>query len=73
MHWTNQIWFVQDEIKSLEEARFVLNKGQSIFPQILFEKESSILINRPMDEMSWPTSHNGCSSYSAIQDIKFTL
>jgi hypothetical protein len=49
----------QDEIKSLEKTWFVLNKQQPIFPQSLFEGESSIPINRPMDEMSWPTSHNG--------------
>jgi hypothetical protein len=48
----------QDEIKSLEEARFVLNKQHLMFPQSLFEGKNSIPINRPLDEMSWPTSHN---------------
>jgi hypothetical protein len=61
-----KIWHVQvktnitqDEIKSLEEKRFVLNKQQLMFPQSLFGGESSIPINRLVDEMSWPTSHNG--------------
>jgi len=68
MHWTNRLlWkfghfklkpFTQDEIKSLEEARFVLNKQHLMFPQSLFERKNSIPINRPLDEMSWPTSHN---------------
>jgi hypothetical protein len=30
-----------------------------MFPQSLFGGEISILISRPMDEMSWPTSDNG--------------
>ncbi len=30
-----------------------------MFPQNLFIGESSIPINRPLDEMSWPTSCNG--------------
>jgi len=58
-----KIWHVQvktnitqDEIKSLEEKRFVLNKQQLMFPQSLFGGESSIPINRLVDEMSWPTS-----------------
>jgi len=50
---------MQDEIKFLEEVKFVLNKQQPIFPQSLFGKENSILINRLVDEMSWPTTHNG--------------
>jgi hypothetical protein len=50
--------FMQDEIKFLQEVRFVLNKRQTIFPQSLFGKENSILINRLVDEMSWPTTHN---------------
>ncbi len=29
------------------------------FSSSLFGGKSSILINRPMDEMSWPTSCNG--------------
>jgi hypothetical protein len=49
----------QDEIKYLEEAKFVLNNQQLMFLRNLFGRENSILINRPVDEMSWPTSHNG--------------
>jgi hypothetical protein len=49
----------QDEIKSLEEAWFVQNKQQLIFPWSLFGGESSIPINKLVDEMSWPTSCNG--------------
>jgi hypothetical protein len=30
-----------------------------MFLQNLFKGESSIPINRPVDEMSWPTSRNG--------------
>jgi hypothetical protein len=30
-----------------------------MFLQSLFGGENSIPINRPLDEMSWPTSHNG--------------
>jgi hypothetical protein len=30
-----------------------------MFPQSLFEGEKSIPINRPLDEMLWPTSRNG--------------
>ncbi len=30
-----------------------------MFPQSLFRGESSIPINRPLDEMSWSTSRNG--------------
>jgi hypothetical protein len=37
---------------------FVLNRRQPIFLWSLFKRESSILINRPVDEMSWPTSRN---------------
>jgi hypothetical protein len=62
----SKIWSVQvktnltqDEIKSFEEVGFVLNKRQSIFPRSLFERESSIPINRPLDEMLWPTPRNG--------------
>jgi len=44
---------------TFKEVRFVMNKRQPIFPRSLFEGESSIFINRPMDEMSWPTSRNG--------------
>jgi hypothetical protein len=44
----------QDEIKSLEEARFVLNKQQPIFLQSLFGRESSNPINRLVDEMCEP-------------------
>jgi hypothetical protein len=51
--------FTQDEMKSFEKTKFVLNKRHVIFPQRLFGGESSILINRPMDNMLWPTSHNG--------------
>jgi hypothetical protein len=61
-----EIWLIKvetnltiDEIKSLEEVGFVLNKQRSIFPQSLFGGESSIPINRLVDEMSWPTSPNG--------------
>jgi hypothetical protein len=46
-------------MKSLEKMRFILNKWQIFFPQSLFEGEISIPINKPMDDMSWPTSHNG--------------
>jgi hypothetical protein len=49
----------QDEIKFFEEMGFVLNKQQPIFPRSLFGGEGSIPINRPLDEMSWPTSQNG--------------
>jgi hypothetical protein len=49
-----KIWFIQNEINFLEEARFVLNNRQLIFPQSLFKGESSIPINRSVDEMSWP-------------------
>ncbi len=51
--------FTQNEIKSLKKKRFVLNRWQSIFLRSLFGGKSSILINRPMNEMSWPTSCNG--------------
>jgi hypothetical protein len=44
---------------TFKEVKFVMNKRQPIFPRSLFEGESSIFINRPMDEMSWPTSRNG--------------
>jgi len=50
---------MQDEIKSFEEVGFVLNKQQPIFFQNLFGKESSILINRPVDEMLRPTTLSG--------------
>jgi hypothetical protein len=50
---------MQDEIKSFEEVGFVLNKQQPIFFQNLFGKESSILINRPVDEMLRPTTPSG--------------
>jgi len=50
---------MQDDIKFLEEVRFVLNKRQPICLQNLFGKENSILINRLVDEMSWPMTHNG--------------
>ncbi len=36
-----------------------MNKRQMIYPQSLFGRDNSIPINRPMDDMSWPTSHNG--------------
>jgi len=38
-------------------------------------RESSILINRPVDEMSWSSTHNGkgCLLDNAIEDVKFTL
>jgi hypothetical protein len=58
--------FTQDEIKSLEEVRFILNKWQSMFPQSLFKRESSILINKLVDEMLWPTSHNGKFVHSIV-------
>jgi hypothetical protein len=51
--------FTQDEIKSFEEAGFVLNRQQPIFLQSLFGGEGSIPINRLVDEMLWPTSRNG--------------
>jgi hypothetical protein len=61
-----KIWVVQvetnltqDEIKFLEEVGFVLNKQQSMLSRSLFRGESSIPINRPLDEMLWPTSRNG--------------
>jgi hypothetical protein len=61
-----EIWLIKvetnltiDEIKSLEEVGFVLNKQRLIFPQSLFGGESSIPINRLVDEMLWPTSPNG--------------
>ncbi len=38
---------------------FVLNRQRLIFAQSLFRGESSIPINRLVDEMSWPTSHDG--------------
>jgi hypothetical protein len=44
--------FMQDEIKFLEEVRFVLNKRQPIFPKSLLGKENSVIINRLVDEMS---------------------
>ncbi len=63
-----KIWLIQtktnltqDEIKFFEEAWFVLNNWQSMFLRSLFKKENFIPINRLMDEMSWPTSHNGKS------------
>ncbi len=61
-----EIWLIKaetnltiDEIKSLEEVGFVLNRKWPIFLQSLFGGESSILINRIVDEMWWPTSPNG--------------
>jgi hypothetical protein len=51
--------FMQNEIKSFEVVRFLLNKWQPIFLQNLFGEESSILINRLVDEMSLPTTPNG--------------
>jgi hypothetical protein len=49
----------QDEIKSFEEAGFVLNNWQLMFLQSPFKNENSIPINRLVHEMLWPTSHNG--------------
>jgi hypothetical protein len=40
-------------------VRFVLIRWQSIFPRSLFRRQSSISINRLVDEMSWPTLRNG--------------
>ncbi len=48
----------QDEINSLEETGFVLNRSQAIFPRTLFEGENSIPINKLVDKTSWPTSCN---------------
>jgi hypothetical protein len=67
MHWMDQLFWpiqvetnlTQDEIKYLEEARFVLNRWQLIFLWSLFKGESFIPINRLVDEMLWPTSCNG--------------
>jgi hypothetical protein len=50
---------MQDEIKSFEVLGLVLNKRQPIFLQNIFIKENSILVNRQVDEMSWPTTPNG--------------
>jgi len=47
---------MQDEVKSFEEVRFVLNKWQPIFPQNIFRGENYIPINR---EMLWPITRNG--------------
>jgi hypothetical protein len=49
----------RDEIKFFEETGFVLNRRQPIFPRSLFGGESSIPLNRLVDEMSWSTSCNG--------------
>jgi hypothetical protein len=46
-------------MNTLEKMKFVLNKQQIFFLQSLFGGENSIPINRPMDDMLWPTSHNG--------------
>ncbi len=50
---------IEDEIKFLEEVRFVFNRQQLIFHQCLFKRKTSIPINSQVDEMSCPTSHNG--------------
>jgi len=49
--------FSQDEIKSFEEVGFVLNK-LLIFLRSLFGGESSIPINKLVDEMLWPITCN---------------
>ncbi len=43
----------------LKKVRFVLNKQQPIYLRSLFKGENFMPINRPMDEMLWPTSRNG--------------
>jgi hypothetical protein len=62
----SEIWLVQaktnltqDEIKFIEKVGFVLNKQQWIYLNNLFKGENSIPLNRLVDDMSWPTSHNG--------------
>jgi hypothetical protein len=42
-----------------EEVRIVLCKWQLIFFLSLFGREISILINKLVNEMLWPTTHNG--------------
>jgi len=49
----------QDEIKFFEEVRFVFNKRQPIFFRNIFGEKNAILINRLVDEMSWPTTSSG--------------
>jgi hypothetical protein len=53
-------------------VRFVLNKLHPIFPWSLYGRENSIPINRPMDEMSWPTSHNGGKVVCCIVPFKMS-
>jgi hypothetical protein len=43
-----------------------LNNWQLMFLQSRFKNENSIPINRPMHEMSWPTSHNGKAIHSMV-------
>jgi hypothetical protein len=45
---------------------FVLNKRQSMFPWSLFERENSIPINKQLDEMLWPTPHNGKAIHCTV-------
>jgi len=58
------------EIKSFKEVIFFLKTWWLIFFQSLFKGERSILINRLVDEMLWPTT---CISKAVCQTIPFKM